>query len=94
MVVQWASGGAKASSQYREDRWTPEQMTGIPDVYPKYGDYDTAWVASTSDGGGEEWVELYYDEAVYVKRIDVYETCNPGGAIVKAGIIDETGRTM
>ncbi len=42
----------KASSQYREDRWTPEQMTGIPDVYPKYGDYDTAWVASTSDGGG------------------------------------------
>ncbi len=90
MVVQWASG-AKASSQYREDRWIPEQMTGIPDVYPKYGDYDTAWVASTSDGG-EEWVELYYDEAVYVKRIDVYETCNPG-AIVKAEIIDETGRT-
>lgn len=90
MVVQWASG-AKASSQYREDRWTPEHMTGVPDVYPKYGDYDAAWTASTSDGG-EEWVELYYDEAVYVKRIDVYETCNPG-AVVKAEIIDETGRT-
>lgn len=89
-VVQWASG-AKASSQYREDRWTPEQMTGLPDVYPKYGDYDTAWVASTSDGG-EEWAELFYDEAVYVKRIDVYETCNPG-AIVKVEVIDETGRT-
>lgn len=90
MVIQWASG-AKASSQYREDRWTPEHMTGRPDVYPKYGDYDTAWVASTSDGG-EEWAELFYDEAVYVKRIDVYETCNPG-AIVKAEIIDETGST-
>ncbi len=89
MLVQWASG-AKASSQYREDRWAPEQMTGRPDVYPKYGDYDTAWVASTSNGG-EEWVDLFYDEAVYAKRIDVYETCNPG-AIVKAEIIDETGR--
>ena len=27
MVIQWASG-AKASSQYRVDRWTPECMTG------------------------------------------------------------------
>ncbi len=90
IIFQWASG-AKASSQYREDRWTPEHMTGIPDVYPKYGDYDTAWVASTSDGG-QEWVELFYDEAVYVKRIDVYETNHPG-AIVKAELIDETGRT-
>ncbi|HBN97590.1 MAG TPA: hypothetical protein DDZ66_14985 [Firmicutes bacterium] len=89
-VLQWASG-AKASSQYREDRWTPEHMTGRPDVYPRYGDYETAWVASTSDGG-QEWVELFYDEVVYVKRIDVYETCNPG-AIVKAELIDETGRT-
>ncbi|NLL49423.1 MAG: hypothetical protein GX249_12695 [Firmicutes bacterium] len=89
MVVQWASG-AKASSQYREDRWTPEHMTGRPDVYPKYGDYDTAWVASSSDGG-EEWAELFYDEAVYVKRIDVYETYNPG-AIVKVEIMGETGK--
>lgn len=89
MVLQWASG-AKASSQYREDRWTPEHMTGSPDVYPKYGDYDKAWTASSSDGG-EEWIELFYDEAVYVTRIDVYETCNPG-AIVKAEIIDQTGR--
>jgi hypothetical protein len=89
MVIQWASG-AKASSQYREDRWTPEHMTGVPDVYPKYGDYDHAWTAAYGDRG-EEWVELFYDEAVYVKRIDVYETYNPG-AIVKAELIDETGR--
>ena len=88
MELQWASG-AKASSQYREDRWTPEQMIGVPDVYPKYGDYDRAWTASTSNGG-EEWVELFYDEAVYVRRIDVYETYNPG-AIVKVEVIDETG---
>jgi hypothetical protein len=65
-------------------------MTGRPDVYPRYGDYDTAWVASASDGG-QEWVELFYDEAVYVRRVDVYETHNPG-AIVKAELIDETGR--
>lgn len=89
IVVQWASA-AKASSQYRVDRWTPEHMTGVPDVYPKYGDYDRAWTAAYSDGG-EEWVELFYDEAVHVQRIDVYETYNPG-AIVKAEIIDETGR--
>ncbi len=88
-ILQWASS-AKASSQFREDRWTPGHMTGRPDVYPRYGDYDTAWVASASDGG-QEWVELFYDEAVYVNRIDVYETHNPG-AIVKAELIDETGR--
>lgn len=90
MVYQWASR-AKASSQYREDRWTPEQMTGRPDVYPKYGDYDKAWTATSSDGG-EEWAELFFDEAVYVKRIEVYETYNPG-AIVTVELIDETGRT-
>lgn len=90
MVIQWASG-AKASSQYRQDRWTPEHMTGKPDVYPKYGDYDKAWTAAYSDSG-EEWVELFYDEAVYVQRIDVYETHNPG-AIFRTEIIDETGRT-
>ena len=89
MIIQWVSG-ATASSQYREDRWTPEQMTGPPDVYPKYGDYDKAWTAAYSNAG-EEWVELFYDEAVYVQRIDVYETYNPG-AIVKAEIIDEMGR--
>ncbi|MGI6149502.1 MAG: hypothetical protein GX195_06645 [Firmicutes bacterium] len=88
MVIQWASG-AKASSQYRVDRWTPECMTGQPDVYPKYGDYDQAWTASTPNGGWE-WVELFYDEAVYVQRIDVYETYNPG-AVVKVELIDETG---
>ncbi|MGI6037567.1 MAG: hypothetical protein ACOYD6_04995, partial [Limnochordia bacterium] len=89
-VIQWASG-AKASSQYRPDRWTPEHMIGKPDVYPKYGDYDQAWTASTANGG-KEWVELFYDEAVYVKRIEVYETYNPG-AIVKVEIIDQTGRS-
>ena len=89
MVSQWASG-AKASSQYRQDQWTPEHMTGLPDVYPRYGDYDKAWTASMPDGG-QEWVELFYDEALYVRRIDIYETYNPG-AIVKAEIIDETGR--
>jgi hypothetical protein len=65
-------------------------MTGLPDVYPRYGDYDRAWTASMPDGG-QKWVELFYDEAVYVRRVDIYETCNPG-AIVKAEIIDETGR--
>ena len=89
-IIQWATG-AKASSQYREDRWAPEQMTGRPDVYPRYGDHDTAWVASTQNGG-EEWVELFYDEAVYVRRIDVYETCAPG-AVVKAELFDEQGRS-
>ncbi|MGI6652266.1 MAG: hypothetical protein ACOX4Y_11000 [Limnochordia bacterium] len=88
MVIQWARG-AKASSQYREDRWTPEHMTGQPDVYPKYGDYDQAWTAAYSDSG-KEWAELFYDEAVYVQRIAVYETYNPG-AIVRAELIDETG---
>lgn len=89
MVEQWASR-AKASSQYREDRWTPEHMTGLPDVYPKYGDYDKAWTAAYANSG-EEWVELFYDQAVYVQRIDVYETYNPG-AIVKVELVDETGR--
>lgn len=88
-IIQWASG-AQASSQYREDRWAPEQMTGRSDVYPRYGDHDTAWAASTQNGG-EEWVELFYDEVVYVRRIDVYETCAPG-AVVKAELFDEQGR--
>ena len=41
---------SQTSSQYRSGRWTPEHMTGVPDVYPKYGDYDDL-DRRYSDGG-------------------------------------------
>ena len=37
-------------------RWAANQTLGLPNVYPKYGDYDEAWAARTANN--HEWIEV------------------------------------
>ena len=87
--TQWAIT-ATASSEYGGGDWSAKQMLGQPDFYPNYGDDGRAWAPSAINNG-LQWVELGFEEAVYVESVDIYETFNPG-AIVKVELIDTTGR--
>jgi len=74
-IVQWATA-AVASSQYGSDPWSAGQATGEPDT-DSYGDYETAWAPSASEGGAE-WIELTYADAVIPTRVDVHESSAAG----------------
>lgn len=90
--TQWAMT-ASASSEYGSGGdWSAKQMLGRPDFYPNYGDSGYAWAPAYRDDG-LQWVELGFAEAVYVERVEIYETFNPGGAIVTIGLVDTTGRS-
>ena len=87
--TQWAIT-VTASSEYGGGDWAAKQMLGEPDFYPNYGDDGHAW-APIGQSAGLQWVELGFEEAVYVERVDIYESFNPG-SIVKVELIDTTGR--
>lgn len=86
---QWAIT-AKASSTYASKTgenasWSPEQMTGEPNV-KVYGDNGFAWASKEQDKG-MEWVKLTFEKEVNVTEIRIKETFNPG-AITKIELID------
>ena len=84
---QWAAT-AVASSEYTNTDWSAMQATGKPDTQAA-GDARTAWASFEADGG-EEWLELGYENAVIPTRVRVHETYNPG-AVVKIEGRDEKG---
>lgn len=69
--------------------WGPEQATGKPDTRG-YGDLPTAWATQSPDGG-EEWLELSYEEAKPIQKIRAYCTFNPG-ALVKVTTLQADGQ--
>ncbi|MBI5724264.1 MAG: hypothetical protein HZA50_09930 [Planctomycetes bacterium] len=85
---QWAADAA-ASSEYGVDEWSAFQATGEPDTF-KDGDSQTAWASKEADGG-EEWLELTYDQPVRPVRIRIHETFNPG-AVTRVEGKDDRGK--
>jgi hypothetical protein len=57
--------------------WGPEQATGPPDTWPRFGDITSAWASLTEDGQ-DEWLLLEYAEPIMPRAILVYATHNPG----------------
>ena len=84
---QWAAS-AQASSEYTNADWSATQATGKPDTLAA-GDARTAW-ASLKEDGGDEWLELGYENAVRPTQVRVHETFNPG-AVVRVEARDEAG---
>ncbi|MEM7148145.1 MAG: hypothetical protein AAF591_23785 [Verrucomicrobiota bacterium] len=82
-VEHW-TGGPKRS-------WGHEQAAGEPNT-PRAGDISTAWAPKAQDGG-EEWLQLDYEDAVDVSQINVIESHNPG-AISKVTAIGEDGQEV
>ncbi|MBL7875717.1 MAG: hypothetical protein JNL53_08635 [Cyclobacteriaceae bacterium] len=76
-ISQYASKVIRFSSQYTSTSWSASQALGEPDTYPKYGDFTTAWASLTEDEK-REYLELGFDTLQTVKKIEIYETWNPG----------------
>ncbi len=57
--------------------WGPEQMTGPPDTWPRFGDQNSAWASLTEDNENE-WILLEYAEPVQPQAVLIYATFNPG----------------
>jgi hypothetical protein len=92
---QWAVD-ANASSTYASDEtdknagWSPNKMTGKPDV-DNYGDNGDAWAPKQSDKG-IEWVKLTFPKAVNATDIKIRQSYGPG-AIIKVELIDDRGKS-
>ncbi|KAH3795476.1 uncharacterized protein LOC127838584 [Dreissena polymorpha] len=74
---QWVSKVIKYSSQYNTGSWSAQQILGVPDVYPTYGDLNGAWASHDIDAN--QYLEFQFVTPVLVTKVDVYETYNAGG---------------
>jgi len=87
LIWQWASE-TEASSQYGDPDWSASQATGAPDTL-NCGDVRTAWASANSDS--LEWINLYFETAVYPTEIHVIETYYPD-QVARVELIDMEGR--
>lgn len=76
-IRQYASKVIRFSTQYTASSWSASQALGKPNTYPKYGDFTTAWASLTEDEK-REYLELGFDTLQTIKKIEIYETFNPG----------------
>ena len=82
MISRWADTMIDFSSQWNDPfnpgAWQAIQALGPPDTFA-YGDIETAWEASTANGGGGvEYLTLGYTTPVYATGATVRETFGNG----------------
>lgn len=88
-VRQWAIS-AEASSNYDNPEWAAVQATGAPNT-SRCGDIQTAWASAGSDD--IDWLELEYDNPVYVSAVNIYQTFNPN-QVTKVELVSSFGNSV
>jgi hypothetical protein len=88
LLDQWATSVVDASSEYSSSSWGAVQALGEPDTLT-YGDFGTAWSASSSNGS-VEYIAVAYDTAVYADGALVSESWGAGG-VFQIDVIDTFG---
>lgn len=86
LITLWAAS-ATASSSYGSINWSADQALMAPDT-ESCGDKVTAWASQSNST--VEWLELTYAVPIYLTRITIYETYNPG-QIVNVEVIEPNG---
>ena len=76
---QYAASVIGFSTEYNAPpgAWSSIEALGPENVYPAFGDIDSAW-ASLSEDDQREFIELGYDVNQTVEKIEIFETYNPG----------------
>ncbi|KAK3091302.1 hypothetical protein FSP39_018785 [Pinctada imbricata] len=85
---QWVKKVTAFSSQYNNSSWAANCVIGNPRVYPQYGDLHGAWASKDIDAN--QFVELCYEEAVFIDEINIYETYH-AGAVKRVAAKNPTG---
>ena len=60
--------------------YSANQVIGVPNVYPMYGDLALTW-APLPESSPMEYIVLKYNTPVYAKQLNVYETLGSGSII-------------
>ncbi|XP_062581076.1 speckle-type POZ protein B-like [Saccostrea cucullata] len=76
-VRQFVAKVKNFSSQYNSSSWSANTVIGPPRVYPQHGDLHGAW--ASKDINAHQFVEVQYQEKVYLTEVNVYETYHSGG---------------
>ncbi len=82
-VTEYASSVVAFSSQYSSTQWSAAQMLGAPDT-STYGDYPTAWTASSKNGTVEQ-VTLGFATPVYAYGTAIRES-NANGFVTQVEV--------
>ncbi len=85
----WAVS-AEASSSYDDPEWAAEQVTGAPDT-SRCGDIQTAWATAASDS--IDWLEVEFDQALFVSAVNIYQTFNPN-QVVTVELVSALGSVL
>lgn len=77
--VRYGSSVTAFSSEYNlvPPGWFANQILGVPNVFPSYGDISNAW-ASLDPDIQREFIQIAYTNSAPVNFIDIYETFSPG----------------
>jgi speckle-type POZ protein len=76
IVHQWVKNIIAFSSQYNSNSWSANKVIGAPQVYPNYGDLTGTWAQGTCSSN--EWIELEFEQELFVTRLNIYETYHAG----------------
>jgi hypothetical protein len=84
-ISQWAENVLGYSTQYNAGSYSAAQALGPPDTM-LYGDYPTAWTAS-SENGTQEYLAVGFLDPVYATGVTIRETYG-NGFVTKVDVID------
>ena len=87
-TIERLNRSALEAQRAREPAWSVGQAVGEPDTMSA-GDQRTAWAPAMADGG-TEWLQLGYEKAVEIARVNVRETCG-AGCVAKVAAVLENG---
>lgn len=88
VIKQWVSKVYGYSNQYDNGGWSARQVIGPPNV-SKCGDIRGGW--ATNNIGGENYIEVGYDNMVYPTKLIVREN-NSVGFVTKLEFLDPDGK--
>ncbi|XP_052788713.1 uncharacterized protein LOC128223474 [Mya arenaria] len=78
-ISQWAQTLTDFSSEEPNTLWMASQVLGVSDAYPSSSEsMGKAWKQTSSNLGNDEYIQMRYNNHVYVTGVDVYETYRPG----------------
>ncbi|KAK3106466.1 hypothetical protein FSP39_020548, partial [Pinctada imbricata] len=57
--------------------YAANEVIGIPNVYPNYGDLKGAWAQKSLNEN--EYIQVRFEYEIYIEEVNIYETYNCGG---------------
>ena len=87
--IHWASEVISFSSQKGTKEYSAMQVLGKPELFPQGGKVGCSWTPS-QENSTSEFIHVSFDTSIYIQRIIIAESFNPG-SVSRIYLIDEEG---